>query len=543
MGGYSHLTNIGQPRYVGGIDKAIALECYTQSGQTKGTQYQVDYPFKRGFRYTFTVKASNVAGANSVPGYLRLQLNNIGSGNNTSCNGSQLIDAPMINNTSKSLIVGSDFWSDYVFDLPEQDNSFPYFQVAAIPTPNSGYQTILVRSITITEVAVNPDLVLSPTSVTTICGASSTHTFTLSNPYNVTGITSYQWNLGSASNGWLYNGAPAPQLISTTTNSITLTADGCRTATLSDVEVRPMKGSTPYPRPFKATATTKQPTNLSIAGPDNICLGSGSYYIANLPCNAVVTWSIPYGSPATLGCTSCPQTTLQSLTYGTFTLQASVQLPCNPTPIILQPKTVVSGLPTPFENIEYNPNDGVWTEPFMQLLGSSLRIKLPKLGDFSSYSWVIRGNSDPSFSFDDESGYFFRATFNSPQTTNPTGTVLFTTTHPVCGTYTLKLTFYKTPGASKMLQVEASPVPAANTLSVSLIEQQPAQAITLRKNTTTNMSRIQVLDKMGNLKIDRQLPTQTGNASLDVSGLSNDIYILKVFDGKKWWSRHISVQR
>jgi len=538
VNGFEHLSNIGQPKYGGSTNKTIDLIC---SSGTKGTEYQIAYNFKQGFRYSITVVVATIQSTPSAFSSLRLRIRNGGAGSNNDCNGEQTIDVSGSGPLTLSHTINNTSYTSYTYEFPVLTSANSHLQVAAVPAAGASSQTMQIRSINIVETQVNPELVLSPTTVNTVCGTNYSQTFTVANPSNVPGITSYEWNLGSANNGWLYGGSPAPQNISTTANNITLVANGCRTTPLANVAVTVNKNGVAY-KTYTAIAQTAQPT-LTINGPDRICSGSASYNIPGLPCNAQVSWSVQPGSGSTLGCTPCAQTSLQFLTDGSTTLTASVQLPCNPSPIVIQ-KEILTGAPNPLDGIIYNTNDGVFTDPFLRLINGATQIyvEFPALANYNpNYTWQIQ-NADPSFSFTKITGNYFLAAFNSPSSFPVSGTVRLNVTHPQCGFTPTRITFYINPGEG--LQLQASPVPANNMLNVTLTGDKDNQLTTARKSTTSSakVARIQIVDKMGSIKIDQKAPGSSSTGSVDVSGLINDIYILKVFDGQKWWSKQIVVQ-
>lgn len=129
---------------------------------------------------------------------------------------------------------------------------------------------------------------VSPANVPISCGSITPITFTVNNLNNVTGITNHTWNLGAISNGWLYNGSPAPQTISTgTTNTLTLTPV-CG-ATQSNVSASvTVSGTTCNASPSIVTLAAP---SMSISGNTALCSGSSVYTLNNVPCNATVTWA------------------------------------------------------------------------------------------------------------------------------------------------------------------------------------------------------------------------------------------------------------
>src|SRR6185437_1497944 len=114
-------------------------------------------------------------------------------------------------------------FTDYTFNIPALSTAMSFLYAGSFPQLYGSSSTIEINKITITETPPSVSFTL-PASTTFGCGAATLQTFTVTNVYGTTGITNYAWNLGSASNNWLYNGNPAPQTISTgTTGSISLT--------------------------------------------------------------------------------------------------------------------------------------------------------------------------------------------------------------------------------------------------------------------------------------------------------------------------------
>lgn len=280
--------------------------------------------FRQGSSYRITITAARTLasqqGANVL---LRTDLNSGLGGGNNQCNGTGVIDANGSGNLKQSLQVGNSNFNgsdtNYVFNYVALSAPQTYLLIAAVPPSGSQYQTIHIRRIKIEETGT-PELVLSPTSLAVTCGTTVAQTFTVSNPNNVTGITSYEWNLGSSSNGWLYNGTAAPQNISTTTNSLSLTPV-CGSS-LSNVSVTVRVNNQNY-KTYTATISTTAPT-MSINGSASFCSGTSTYSVNNLPCNASVTWSLSQSGIVSPSCTTRNSTTLTKVGNGQVTLTATI---------------------------------------------------------------------------------------------------------------------------------------------------------------------------------------------------------------------------
>jgi hypothetical protein len=182
------------------------------------------------------------------------------------------------------------------------------------------------------------------TSLDLPCGASSPYTFTVANG-NLASCLSYQWDLGSDNNKWLYNGNPAPRYIPTTSNSLTLTPATCN-GKPEDVSVMLKVNGTNF-------TTLKVPVRLTIptftiSGNGYLC-SSADYTIDGLPCNASVNWSISNPSLAIL--TTSGNTANVKIVYdGTITLTATISGVCGTGPIVIS-KEITMGWPPQNNNI------------------------------------------------------------------------------------------------------------------------------------------------------------------------------------------------
>lgn len=310
-------------------------------GPDVGAEYRITYNFQQGYSYKITITAARIISIGGGPNdKLRLDLNSGGSGNNTSCNGASSIDNSASGNFKQSKDITSTSFGDYEYVYNTVSSPQSYLMVAAIPVSNSASQTIYIRKIKI-EITATAELTLSPTSLSLTCGTTTAQTFTVSNPNNVQNITSYEWNLGSSSNGWVYNGSAAPQNISTSTNSISLTPT-CGSA-LSNVSVTVKVNNANY-KTYTCTVTLTAPS-MSINGSSSICSSTpSSYYINNLPCNASVSWSISPSGIVSPSCTSCSTTSLTKLANGAITLTATITNVCGLSRIQVT-KNIAVGLP------------------------------------------------------------------------------------------------------------------------------------------------------------------------------------------------------
>jgi hypothetical protein len=317
----AHLTAIGQPTY-DNVNKSVNLVSEIVSGsQNNGTEYRTSVNFLAGYSYKITINAARIMSTQTGPNVLlRLDLNNGGSGNNTLCNGTGVIDASGSGNLKQSFQIISSSFSDYIFNYSSLSVAQAYLMMAAIPPAGSVFQTILIRKITIEESAPPPSFSVAPSPTAVTCGATTPVTFTATGSNIPNGATvTYSWNLGS-NNGWLYSGSAAPSTISTgTTNTLALTSV-CGSA-LNNISVTATVNGTAY-NSNSIGVTNTQPS-LYINGNSAFCSGTGSYNIPGLPCNATVSWSSSNSNIATITPTGNP-VTLTKTGDGSVTITATI---------------------------------------------------------------------------------------------------------------------------------------------------------------------------------------------------------------------------
>lgn len=329
VNGIPHLTAIGQPTKASNGEAITLNSKVINNSDFRGTEYRVTYNFKKGYIYKIIVNAKRDPNVNSSGNVnLRFDLNNGGSGTSPSCNGSQPIDIALSGNLKNSQQIFVNDYRNYTFNYSTLSNSYSYLMVAAVPV-GGVEQTIFIKQITIEETA--PELILAPTALATTCGIATTQTFTVSNPSGLENITSYDWNLGSANNGWLYNGSPAPQTISTSNNSLSLTSV-CNATTVNNVGVTIKVNNVNY-KSYSSIVSRSTP-NPVITGSSDFCIATPTYSINNLPCNATVTWSAS-GSYSITGSANANPVTLSYNGTGGGALTATVNTSCSASPMVI----------------------------------------------------------------------------------------------------------------------------------------------------------------------------------------------------------------
>ncbi len=261
-----------------------------------------------------------------------------------------------------------------------------------------------------------------------------------------------------------------------------------------------------YGRLNACTAITQALSDvLIIFGDASFCTTSNPYTISNLPAGATVQWSASPSGIVTINSADATQTTLTWIHNGTITLAATVTGACG-APVTLT-KQVTSGLKTPSFTMDASAGycAGNWYEAmgFSNNDGSNL--------DYT-YNWYINGTLYPFHQ------YKIRSTF----ATNTTGIGLTVSKDgcPVSNQY------YQYFSCQQMFTV--SPNPASTEITV--------------KTDTSSILKIDIMDKMGNIKKSFNYGTMRNNAVISISDLPADIYTIRVFDGRQWSAKLFSKQ-
>jgi hypothetical protein len=481
--------------------------------------------FKAGYSYKITINAARIKQESTDPNVLlRVDLINFISGGSTQCNGTGIIDANGSGNLKLSWPVTSTTYTNYVFDYYSLSTAQMYLLVAAIPPSNINLQTILIRKITIEETGT-PELVLEPTTLPLICGTTTAETFTVDNPFNVQNITSYEWNLGSANNGWNYNGLPADANFSTTTNSISLTPT-CGSS-LSNVSVTVRVNNQNY-KTYSANVSISLPS-LSINGSTNFCSGTSTYSINNLPCNASVTWGTSPNGIVSLSCTTCTSTTLSKIADGQTTLTATITACGIPTERNI---TIDVGSPQAPELIEIYGNGA--TDPMYLCPGGYRAEAFGSSSTNLQYEWLLPDEWTSSVSGNNNPFIVGSSGFDIPIEVNTiysTPAFMRVRTINACGYSSPVFLFVGTDCYGfGSYSYTVFPNPAKDNIKID------------SRSKNKKIREVRLIDKLGNVKRAEKYSGELNIVNLNISGLPPDVYYLKIYDGKQWETKQLRVQ-
>ena len=528
-GNIAHRTRIGQPSYAA-TDLGILMrtDFVTTGSVSIGTSFIIDYNFKANYTYTITINAAANSNTSANP-YIRIDRNNNVGGGGNGCNGANNINANGGGNPGAAQVNSTTF-TNYTFGPFVQGSNQPSLEVSAFPASNGGFKTVVIRNITIVETPPTPTFTLSgPTTIP--CGTSVTKNFIVTNVYSSPGSLSYDWNLGSSNNGWIYNGSPAPQTFSTSTNTITLTSSSSASS-VSSVAATVVLNNSNY-------TTLNSNTTVTNALPDfnltNTTYGfdcnSLTVTAPNLPsANFAITWYTNNGllingnaSPFTTSngnsVTITSPTNSGGTVYASIGTGACTKISTNQ----IEFCTCASWGGTTFL---YGYLEPLCNEPLI--------VSITGYQDAVKYQWYING----TFLEETTDPYLF--TYNWPNISYGSITVVAVTS---CGRTNAVSVADFTPlcssgyrNASTTINPTIYPNPAANSVTVSLNNNSFSAKEKLDPKNTSGLTQIlsiRIIDNTGNIRKTLLFAKGSQQVNFSIAELQKGIYFLELFDGKK----------
>lgn len=525
VNGYEHYPVSGGVLY-NHTDSAISLKGQTASANGvntyKGTAYAIKYPFKEGYAYNIKVVAWQLDPAKGVSRLdfgLINQLPDPNDSDPVSCGPvsqdkwavlqGNIVAGTNLDNSKSVRTLGS-FTAD---------QAYTYLTVLIWQGSTEG-SWAFIRSITITEMP--PSYTLSPASITKACGTPLSQTFTITDVHNSGKVSSYVWDLGSATNGWFYKGAPAQQLITTTTPALDLTADGCTT---------PSNVTATVTRPSGIYTTNQSVMSFSLpsvtlTGPSQMC-DVATFTVDGLPCGATVNWRLAPIGNGTLSTTTGATTTLTRTGNDRhFVVTADITSSCGN--ISLGKLVQVVGQPAPF----------VITSPEIPCQSGRVvpvvTFNASPVTTGATYNW--------SWGSSDGTGGFFTSHSSSVSRKFGLGSHIVTASAiNACGE-TDEVSFQFNilscqSIASEQAKVSVSPNPASNIVTVTTADiKQSVQG-------KEKIREVRIIDKTGKLLRRQLFPAGTTMATINVEHFKPDIYMLQIGNGKTFQTRKITISR
>lgn len=536
------INGVSHSSYAGGVifntTNGIYLATKPQNNPQNGTAYVINYNFIPGNKYDIKITALGdptlLLKTSVIPDFSAFPTNG-----NTLC--------PADANVGSYGTVGYGQSSNptaatsAVYTVPQftitGSTVYPYLIIWA----SGGRTNRALDGLSISKVVITKtppiSFTLSPTSVSKTCGTALTQTFTATGTNIPQGATvSYLWNLGSASNNWLYNSAAAPQTITTTANTLSLTAAACGLAPGNNITVTATVNGTNY---NAGTVMVSSPA-FSINGPSVICSGGTppNYSIASLGCSPTVSWSASPLNIVNIATPNSPTTDVSYGNSGTVTLNANYTSACG-NGTLTKSISVGNSMPTGTSSISSNCNSN-----FFNYLNTSLS-KICSAGSSIGFNYNI---TDPNYtnfvwtavSVPSGASWYGNGGSLSMSVTTPTSpgsnseTIALSATGP-CGTYNVNFTSSAVYAGGGFT---VAPNPSRDYVIVSRDNQ------TLSKGGSQNLIYvIKITDRFGTVR--KSFEYKPGITSIRISfpELSSGLYLISVFDGKKWMSKPLIIQK
>jgi hypothetical protein len=386
-------------------------------------------------------------------------------------------------------------------------------------SPSNYYQIYIDRPVL--KLSVN-----GASSLQLTCGTSSPTTFTVENGSQATCVTSYDWDLGSNDNNWLYNGSPAPRFITTTTPSLTITPNTC-IGTPANVAVA-LKGNGITYATFTLPVTMVSP-QLAISGLSFVC-NSETYTLGALSCNASVVWSASPDRNVTLT-SNGNSVTVTKRADGPVTLTAVITGLCGGPRTIEKQLTLGTPVPIivgPFDPLTHTMEAMIYSERQYYFVAQEYVANPP-----ASYLWhLIPYPGSPNFSTLYSGS---PATMGMPpEISNVTYTLQLTKTN-TCGTTLVErsLVIHPNPG----FMITTAPNPSSEEIVVTLN----------KYRNTSNWKREKVTlalyDFMTGQLVKRfLLDNGQKRYRLNVRDVKKGNYVLKVTEGISTQSKQIIIE-
>ncbi|MBZ4398072.1 hypothetical protein [Myxococcus sp. AS-1-15] len=355
-----HYPVSGGARFNG---SAVILEA--QAGNTSasnlGTAYALKVGFKAGRKYTLAVTASKISDDPvSSPHLIFSVRTSLPAPNETQPTSCGPVGADrwsmLLDDVVGAAYISSATASNYPLTEWTASEDLDYLFVLATQGSSTKSTQVLINKISITE-TIPPVFSLTPASIALACGDTSARTFTVNNLGGIPNVTAYEWDLGSASNGWLHQGGPAPATLTTSEPSLTLTPN-CGAAQ-SGIAVSVKAGSTTH-GPYRSSVANSGYPTMAITGPDILCAATPQEYrVTGLPCGASVVWNSSNPTLATATTHGNNTGTLaRGPQIGDVDLTATISGACGTTTLTKRVRSGPYSLTRPYGTLTFETNAG-----------------------------------------------------------------------------------------------------------------------------------------------------------------------------------------
>ncbi len=263
---------------------------------------------------------------------------------------------------------------------------------------------------------------------------------------------------------------------------------------------------------------------LSISGDASFCT-EGTYTVTNLPSGSSVSWSASPSGVVYFTNANGAQVTVNKSNAGIINLTATVTTPCGTYTVYSSSITV--GVPL-YGNVFTSPDQGLtlksWAEGYNYI------------SEDSWVYWGLQGTSASQYSIVGgytswtPSNYFPNVTFYMGPGTLVTFAVAVTSGG--CSE-TLHYTFVPISNPYSYSYYSLAPNPVSSDLTI-YVDDEKLKKQKIAKSPDQVIQQVIILDKLGNTLLQQKYPADTRKVTMNVSGLSPDMYVAKIFNGKKW---------
>lgn len=279
-------------------------------------------------------------------------------------------------------------------------------------------------------------------------------------------------------------------------------------------------------------------TNGNITGNTTIC----NQQVLTAPFGAGVNYNWSVTDPQLLGLVASGNTvtvTRNGMASGNTTLTVVMTGACGNVSLSVP---IVVGTPSPYLGGTFNDGGSGVNQPlestYNEVYNTTVYITLS--GTSNQFTWDGFYSSGNVYWYHPVNNNGLIINFGPPPTYygDYVGFSIHSTN--VCGTATEPLFFYYV-GPSQYYRV--APNPVSSTFTVSQIDVKRQSTVkSSKKEINKDLLKVQIVDKMGNVVMERKFPTNTKSATIDATRLKSDIYTVRLFMQDKVELHKILVQ-
>ncbi len=271
-------------------------------------------------------------------------------------------------------------------------------------------------------------------------------------------------------------------------------------------------------------------TNFPAINGNSLICSNENYSINNLPNNVSVSWSSIPANIVSFSCTNCAQTTITKQVDYSATIQATLTDNCTGETSALY-KDVTLGVGGSIN----------FTQKFVTCENSRHYFygSVESRPSATNYAWYVKDESNVNNPFVlKETGVANSADFPLSNNSSERYYTIRVIATNACGnkqSINEDGLVFASSCFNSLLRLAVSPNPTASIISVELMNDLKDAAI----NQKEKIVEIQLMDKMGICKKKFKYLGGIEKASINISDLSSDIYVVRVFNGKEWISKQI----